>query len=140
MERTQTDKQTKGTEVMISDAELCRDILYLYADEPRYPSRIQWQELCQAFPRHTPEELKLNVLALHHADLLDVDIKKIVDNRMTHIHFIRGLSPYRGSEFVHNARSNKIWNAAIEKIKKEGVSFSLSRLYDLLTTIWTNGV
>ena len=144
MKKLQTDKLNSGTppegidNIMISDAELCRDILYLYADEPHYPSKIQWQELCQAFPDRTTEELKLNVQALQEAGLLNAKINYIADNRIIQIGFIVGLFPYKGSEFVHNARSSKIWNAAMNKIKQEGVSFSLNRLYELLTTIWTS--
>ena len=122
---------------MIADVELCREILFRYADEDCYPSRIQLRDLESIYADRTTEEIVFNILALKEAGLLEARIKLqvgadlhslIVDNG------IIGLTPHLGSEFVRHARSDKLWKAAIKKFGDAGMEAALSRMFEVLTT------
>jgi hypothetical protein len=38
----------------------------------------------------------------------------------------------RGHDFLDAARSSKVWNAAKDKIQKEGIGWTLKIIYELL--------
>ena len=48
---------------------------------------------------------------------------------------IVGLTPHLGSEFVHHARSDKLWKTALKKFGDAGMDAALSRMFDVLTNI-----
>ena len=50
---------------MIADVKLCRDILFRYADEESYPSKIQLNDLMKFHSERSEEEIIFNVLALN---------------------------------------------------------------------------
>ena len=60
---------------MIADVKLCRDILFRYADEDGYPSKIQLNNLLKLYSERSEEEVIFNVLALKDAGLLDARIE-----------------------------------------------------------------
>ena len=78
------------------------------------------------------------MLALKDAGLLDARIELkigadlhslVVDNGIV------GLTPHLGSEFVHHARSEKLWKTALSKFGDAGMDAALSRMFDVLTNI-----
>ena len=123
---------------MITDVELCRDILFRYADEECYPSRIQLEDLYSIYSGRNEDEILFNVLALKDAGLLHARIELIVG---ADLHTgvkdmgIIGLTPHLGSDFVHHARSDKLWKAAIKKFGDAGMNATLSRMFDVLTSL-----
>ena len=122
---------------MITDVEFCRDILFKYADETSYPSRIQLDDLIASYSDRSEEEVLFNVLALKEAGLLDarIELKLGADLHSVVIDKgIVGLTPHLGSEFVHHARSDKLWKAAIKRFSDAGMEVALSRMLDVLTT------
>ena len=48
---------------------------------------------------------------------------------------IIGLTPHLGSEFVHHARSDKLWKMAMKKFSDAGMDAALSRVFDVLTRL-----
>lgn len=123
---------------MITNIKLCRDILFRYAEEEHYPSRVQLNDLVDLYPDHTDDELLFNVLALKDAGLLDARIELRVGADLHSIVIdkgIVGLTPHKGSEFVHHAKSDKLWKKALEKFADAGMEASLSRLFAVLTTM-----
>ena len=122
---------------MIADIELCRDILFKYADEQHYPSQIQLNDLVSIYSNRTEEEVIFNVLALRDAGLLDARIELKVGADLHSLVIdkgIIGLTPHLGSEFVRHARSDKLWKAAIKRFSDAGMEAALSRMVDFLTT------
>lgn len=123
---------------MITDVNLCRDILFRYADEQHYPSRIQLEDLYSIYSEKSEEEILFNVLALKDAGLLHARIELMVG---ADLHAgvkdmgIIGLTSHLGSEFVHHARSDKLWKAAIRKFSDVGMDAALSRMFDILTNL-----
>ena len=123
---------------MIADVELCRDILFRYADEECYPSRIQLEDLYSIYSNRGEDEILFNVLALKDAGLLHARIELIVG---ADLHSgvkdmgIIGLTPHVGSEFVHHARSDKLWKAAMKKFTEAGMDAGLSRIFDVLKSM-----
>ena len=123
---------------MITDVELCREILFRYANENFYPSRIQLEDLYSLHSDRSEEEILFNVLALKDAGLLDARIELMVG---ADLHAgvkdggIVGLTPHLGSEFVHHARSNKLWKTAMQRFGDAGMDAALSRMFDVLTRL-----
>lgn len=123
---------------MITDVELCRKILFRYADETCYPSRIQLDDLYSIYSERSEEDILFNVLALKNAGLLDARIELMVG---ADLHAgvkdmgIIGLTPHLGSEFVHHARSDKLWKMAMKKFSDAGMDAALSRVFDVLTRL-----
>ena len=123
---------------MIADVELCRDILLRYAEEKCYPSRIQLENLYSIYPERTEDEILFNILALKESGLLHARIELIVG---ADLHAgvkdmgIIGLTPHLGSEFVHHARSDKLWKTAVGKFGDAGMNAALSRMFDVLTNL-----
>ena len=121
---------------MITDVELCREILFRYADENCYPSRIQLNDLYSIYSERDADEILFNVLALKDAGLLHARIDLMVG---ADLHAgvkdmgIIGLTPHLGSEFVHHARSDKLWKKAVKKFGDAGMNAALSRMFDVLT-------
>ena len=66
---------------MITDVDLCRDILFRYADEQHYPSRIQLDHLYAIYSEKSEDEVLFNVLALKDAGLLHARIELVVGGR-----------------------------------------------------------
>ena len=123
---------------MITDVELCRKILFRYAEEKCYPSKIQLNDLVGIYSNRSEEEIVFNVLALRDAGLLDARIElKVGADLHSYINYkgIIGLSPHLGSEFVHHAKSEKLWNVALKKFRDVGMDATLSRMFDVLTQI-----
>ena len=121
---------------MITDVELCRDILLRYAEEGCYPSKIQLDDLISIYSERGEDEIVFNILALKDAGLLDARIELkvgadlhsfIVDKG------IIGLTPHLGSEFVHHAKSEKLWKTALKKFGDAGMEAALSRMVEVLT-------
>ena len=122
---------------MITDVELCRDILFRYADEECYPSRIQLEQLYSIYSDRSEDEILFNVLALKDAGLLHARIELMVGSDLhagVNDMGIIGLTPHLGSEFVHHARSDKLWKAAMKKFSDSGMDAALSRIFDVLTS------
>ena len=123
---------------MITDVELCRDILFQYADEKCYPTKIQLRDLYSMYSDRTEEEILFNILALKSAGLLEARIELIVG---ADLHSgvkdggIIGLTPHLGSEFVHHARSEKLWKMAMKNFSDAGMDAALSRVFDVLTRL-----
>lgn len=123
---------------MITDVELCRDILFRYADEKHYPSRIQLEDLYALYAERSEEEILFNVLALKDAGLLHARVELMVG---ADLHAgvkdmgIIGLTPHLGSEFVHHARSDKLWKTAIRKFGDAGMDVALARMFQILTAL-----
>ena len=123
---------------MITDVELRRKILFRYADETCYPSRIQLDDLYSIHSERSDEEILFNILALKNAGLLDARIELMVG---ADLHAgvkdmgIIGLTPHLGSEFVHHARSDKLWKMAMKKFSDAGMDAALSRVFDVLTRL-----
>ena len=121
---------------MITDVELCRDILFRYADEKCYPSRIQLEDLYSIYSERNKDEILFNVLALKEAGLLHARIELMVGADLhagVKDRGIIGLTPDLGSEFVHHARSEKLWTAAVKKFGDAGMNAALSRMFAVLT-------
>ena len=83
-------------ETMILDAELARDILFVYADEVEWPSRIGPAELGQRFEGRTEIEIIFHLKSCQEAGLLDAQINR--DQRLGslaptyYVGFIDGLT------------------------------------------------
>lgn len=123
---------------MITDVDLCRDILFRYADEQHYPSRIQLDHLYAIYSEKSEDEVLFNVLALKDAGLLHARIELVVGADLhsgIRDNGIIGLTPHLGSEFVHHARSDKLWKAAARKFSDAGMDAALSRMFDILTSL-----
>ena len=123
---------------MIADVKLCRDILFRYADEDSYPSKIQLNDLMKFYSERSEEEIIFNVLALKDAGLLDVRIELKIGADLHSLAVdkgIAGLTPHLGSEFVHHARSDKLWKTALKQFGDAGMDAALSRMFDVLTNI-----
>ena len=123
---------------MIADVKLCRDILFRYADEESYPSNIQLNDLMKFYSERSEEEIIFNVLALKDAGLLDARIELKIGADLHSLVVdkgIVGLTPHLGSEFVHHARSDKLWKTALKKFGDAGMDAALSRMFDVLTNI-----
>ena len=123
---------------MIADVKLCRDILFRYADEDSYPSNIQLNDLMKFYSERSEEEIIFNVLALKDAELLDARIELKIGADLHSLVVdkgIVGLTPHLGSEFVHHARSEKLWKTALQKFGNAGMDAALSRMFDVLTNI-----
>lgn len=122
---------------MITDIELCRDIQFRYADEKCYPSKIQLDDLYCIYSERSEDEILFNILALKEAGLLHARIELMVGADLhagVKDNGIIGLTPHLGSEFVHHARSEKLWKAAIKKFGDAGMNAALSRMFELLTS------
>lgn len=123
---------------MIADVKLCRDILFRYADEDSYPSKIQLNDLLKSYSERCEEEIIFNVLAVKDAGLLDARIELKIGADLHSLIVdkgIVGLTPHLGSEFVHHARSEKLWKTALRKFGDAGMDAALSRMFDVLTNI-----
>ena len=123
---------------MIADVKLCRDILFRYADEGSYPSKIQLNDLLEFYSERSEDEIIFNVLALKDAGLLDARIELKIGADLHSLVIdkgILGLTPHLGSEFVHHARSEKLWKTALKKFGDAGMDSALSRMFDVLTNI-----
>ena len=123
---------------MIADVKLCRDILFRYADEESYPSNIQLNDLMKFYSERSEEEIIFNVLALKDAGLLDARIELKIGADLHSLVVdkgIVGLTPHLGSEFVHHARSDKLWKTALKKFGDAGMDAALSRMFNVLTNI-----
>ena len=123
---------------MIADVDLCREILFKYADEPCYPTQIQFKNLLGLFPDRSKSELQFNLIALKDAGLLDLKYKHqatLSGGGIVLIGSIRGLSPHKGSEFVQNARNPKLWEAAKEKCVSQIGELAIGRIFELLVNV-----
>ena len=123
---------------MITDVKLCRDILFRYADEECYPSKIQLEDLVRIYSERSEDEIVFNLLALKDAGLLDARIELKVGADLHSLVIDRGivgLTPHLGSEFVHHAKSEKLWKKAVRKFGDAGMDATLSRMFDVLTNM-----
>lgn len=50
---------------------------------------------------------------------------------------IIGLTPHLGSEFVHYARSDTLWNAAVQRVTDTGMGLALSKMFETLQQLPT---
>ena len=123
---------------MITDVELCREILFRYAEEQYYPSRIQLEDLYSIYSDRSEDEILFNVLALKDARLLHARIELMVGADLhagVNDMGIIGLTPHLGSEFVHHARSDNLWKKAIKKFGDAGMNAAISRMFEVLTNL-----
>ena len=123
---------------MITDIELCRSILFRYAEEKHYPSKIQLDNLIALYPERSDEEIIFHVVALKDAALLDTRIEVVMGadfHSLVRNNGIKGLTPHLGSEFVHHAKSDKLWKKAVKKFGDAGMEATLSRLVTVLTSM-----
>ena len=119
---------------MTTDVELCKEIVFKYADEPCFPTKIQFEDLVRLFPDRRPDELQFNLIALDEAGLLSVthQSEASFDGPYVLIGTIYGLTPYKGSEFVRHARSTKRWKEKVAECSKLYGDVMLGRMIDLL--------
>lgn len=132
------EKPDEVHDEMIADLELCRDILFKYAEEECYPSKIQLDDLLDIYFERSQDQIVFNVLALKEAGLLDARIELSVGADLHSVVIdkgIIGLTPHLGSEFVHHARSEKLWKMALNKFGDAGMGAALSRMFDVLTNL-----
>lgn len=123
---------------MITDMELCREILLRYADEDCYQSKIQLSNLISIYSNRSEDEIVFNILALKDAGLLDARIElKVGADLHSYVKDmgIIGLTPYLGSEFVHHAKSDKLWKKALKIFTDAGMEAALPRMIDILTKL-----
>ena len=59
----------------VQDLELSRDILYLFADEESYPSKLQYLDLVEEFPNIPDWQVLLSIDRLSSAGLLQVKLE-----------------------------------------------------------------
>ncbi len=119
---------------MTTDPDLCRDILFKYADERQHPSDIDFEDLAKEFPKLAPGELEFNLMALEEAGLLVVFYERIAtfDGVTYVIHSIDGLTPYKGSEFISRARKSNFWENAKKACTEQYGSVILGRMIEIL--------
>ena len=119
---------------MTADVELCKQILYTYADEPCYPTQIQFDDLKELFSDEEVDKLEFNLIALSDAGLLDIEWKwdYTAGLRWVHIKWIHGLKPYIGSEFVAQTRNPKRWNKLTEFSKSVAGEVTLSLVLEAI--------
>ena len=119
---------------MTTDPDLCREILFKYADERRHPSDINFEDLAQEFQELAPGELEFNLIAMEEAGLLVVFYERVSTYAGVSyvIHSIDGLTPYKGSEFVSRARKSSFWNDAKKACTEQYGSVILGRMIEML--------
>ena len=122
---------------MLTDVNLCREILFKYADEPCYPTKIQADDLYTMFPDRPTVEVDFNLIALDRAGLLIVDHCWIGSRASSqyYIGAIHGISPHKGSEFVRNARNPKLWEAAKQECLRRLGELALGRMEELVNSL-----
>ena len=96
----------------VQDLELSRDILYLFADEESYPSKLQYLDLVEEFPNIPDWQVLLSIDRLSSAGLLQVKLEFHREN-ITMCEFI-GLTN-EGDAFVFGARNPKRWEKSLKK-------------------------
>ena len=108
---------------MITDAELVKRIVTIYAEEKAYPTHIQFDQLCELLPEHEPEVIIFHLNGCVQAGLIDAVIlrsKSITDRPGFHVMSITGLTPIRGSEFYLNSQNEEWWKECLDRCLNEG--------------------
>ena len=124
-------------ETMILDAEFTRDILFVYADEKEWPSKIGLKVLRARFPEHREDAILFHLKRCQEAGLLDAQIGRSQSLTGPAAYFIGSIDglTYRGSEFVLNARNPRLWEKAVDKCIAEAGHIGLTRLMDALMSV-----
>lgn len=119
---------------MTADVELCRKILYKYADEPCYPTQIQFENLAKLFPDERVDTLEFNLIALNESGLLDMEWswQYTLADRWVQIKWIHGLRPYIGSEFVAQTRNPQRWKKLVETSRAAAGEVTLNLLLEAI--------
>ena len=125
---------------MIMDAELVRKIVALYGEEQVYPSKIQFEHLCEKFSERHPDELIFVLKGCVDAGIIEAVITQsgtITKGASPYIVLsITGLYPYNGSEFYINSKNEKRWRKALDKCLEDGSRIvSLARLLNFLINL-----
>ena len=108
---------------MITDAELVKKIVTIYAEEDAYPTNIQFEQLCELLPEAEPEVIIFHLNGCVQAGLIDAVIlrsKSITRRPGFHVSSITGLTPVRGSEFYLNSQNEERWKECIDRCLNEG--------------------
>ena len=110
---------------MITDAELVRKMVSIYAEEGQdiYPTKIQFKQLCKLLPGHHRDEIIFHLNGCVQAGLIEAVIlrsKSITDRPGYHVASITGLTPIHGSEFYLNSKNEKWWKECLDRCLNEG--------------------
>ena len=76
MEMVENQTLDENEHKMILDAEFVRDILFVYANESDWPSKIGSKELQQHFPKRPEGEIIFHLVRCQEAGLLDSKITR----------------------------------------------------------------
>ena len=90
---------------MITDAELVRKMVRIYAEEGQdiYPTKIQFKQLCELLPDHHSDEIIFHLNGCVQAGLIEAVIlrsKSATDRPGYHVSSVTGLTRFTGPSSI----------------------------------------
>ena len=121
---------------MIEDVQFSKDLLVLFAEEPRWPSKISIADIQKEFPERSHSEIVFHLNCCCQAGLLDAAIRRVATSEAVsyQVGHVDGLT-HKGSEFVLNAQNPTVFKRALDRCIQQAGHTSLALVAKVMNQI-----